>query len=208
MYSHYIIIAVGILLGALINKLVAEEPWEKKLREIKQRHAKEGAQKGREQMEQEDKMEKSENEQAVSGSISMDIGTRDLLIRVLQELGCPVHENEQEDLIFQFQGQHFVAVASNDRLCIIVHYPWWLQCSLFDVERLAKIKKAINEANFCTRVASCYTVADEGDVVGVHSQKNFLFIPQIPDIAGYLKAMLEDFFQAHHFVLQELDRVQ
>ena len=208
MYSHYIIIAVGILLGGLINWLRAEEPWEKKLREIKQRHAKEEAQKRREQIEQEDKMEKSGNEQAVPRSISMDIGTRDLLIRALQELGCPVRENEQGNLNFQFQGQHFVAVASNDRLCITVHYPWWLNCSLYDVERLAKIKKAINEANFHTRVSTFYTVADEGDIVGVHSQKSILLIPQIPDITGYLKAMLEDFFQAHHFTLQELERTE
>lgn len=208
MYSHYIIIAVGILLGALIRQWVAGEPWGKRLRETKQRQAREEAQKRHEQTEQEDEMEKSGNELTALGSISMDIGTRDLLVRALQELGCPVRENEQGDLNFQFQGQHFLAVASNDRLCITVHYPWWLQCSLFDVERLARIKKAINEANLRTRVASFYTVAEEGDMVGVHSQKNFLLIPQIPDITGYLKAMLEDFFQTHHFTLQELERTE
>lgn len=170
------------------------EPWERKLKEIKQRQRKE---------RKENNMEK---EQRVAESMKADIGTRELLTSSLQALGCPVTTDGNGNITFKFQGQSFVAQASNELLCITVHYPWWLQCSLFDVERFAQIKKAINEANCRTNVSTFYVVSDEGDVVGVHSRKNFVFVPQIPNITDYLKAMLEDFFQTHHFVLQELEQ--
>lgn len=141
-------------------------------------------------------------------SINVEIGTRDLLVRTLQEMGCPMTYDNNKNICFTFQGQHFVAVAQDNLLCIDIHYPWWERCSLYDVEQVARLKMAINETNTRAQATTFFSVSDEGDVVGVHSKKNLLFIPQIPNLTGYLQAMLEDFFRARHFMEGELERLK
>ena len=133
-------------------------------------------------------------------------GTRDLLVNTLQNMGCPITYDEKNNICFTFQGQHFVAFAQDNLLCIDIHYPWWKQCSLFDVEQLARLKRIINEVNGRAQVTTFFSVNNEGETVGVHSKKNLLLIPQIPNIEGYLQAMLEDFFRARHYVEGELSK--
>ena len=85
-----------------------------------------------------------EKEQRVTESMKADIGTRELLIRTLQEMGCPVKIDDHQNIEFAYQGQQFIALAANELLCIDIIYPWWHSCSLFDVEYLGQLKKAIN----------------------------------------------------------------
>ena len=152
-------------------------------------------------------MEREERKQPMA-SVEVEIGTRDLLIRTLQEMGCPVTIDKNQNIEFAYQGQHFIAQATNEYHTITVHYPWWGQCSLYDVEQFSLLKNVINEANMRCRVATFHTISDEGDVVGVHSRREFVFIPQIPRITDYTHAMLNEFFHARHFVDGELERLK
>ncbi len=210
---HYIVVGEFVFLGLIGAWGGKEELWERKLREIKKKSL--GANLASNPNENKDKdniedyngaecME--EMKEKATENVHVQIGTRDLLVRTLQNMGCPITYDENNNICFTFQGQHFVALAQDNLLCIDIHYPWWEQCSLFDVEQFAWLKKTINEVNGRAQVTTFFSVNNEGDTVGVHSKKNLLLIPQIPDIEGYLQAMLEDFFRARHFVEGELSR--
>ena len=223
----YIIFIVFLLVWLIRIWIPKEEPWERKLRDIKGRNgnangnANENDNNANDNDNANDNGNTSDNGNETEGatdmeerkgqlteSVSVEIGTRDLLVRTLQEMGCPMTFDKDKGIYFTFQGQHFVAVAEDNLLCIDVYYPWWEDCSLYDVEQLAQLKRAINEANKVTRVITYFSVREEDDVVGVHSKKNLLFIPQIPNLTDYLQAMLENFFQTRHFMEGELERLK
>ena len=187
-----------------------EEGWERKLREIKQRHRRETLERRKQLMEHENTMETNNNNEIkpITGEIQVEIGTRDLLIRTLQEMGCPVKIGDHQNIEFAYQGQQFIALAANELLCIDIIYPWWHSCSLFDVEYLGQLKKAINEVNSNGRVCTYSLVSNEQDTVGVHSRKNLLFIPQIPNLTDYLQAMLADFFRTRHHLEAEMEKTK
>ena len=204
----YYVAAVIILIIILVA--TPEESWEKKLQEIKQRHRREALEKHKLLIEQENTMETNSNNEIepVTGEIQVEIGTRDLLIRTLQEMGCPVKIDDHQNIEFAYQGQQFIALAANELLCIDIIYPWWHSCSLFDVEYLGQLKKAINEVNSNGRVCTYTLISNEQDTVGVHSRKNLLFIPQIPNLTDYLQAMLADFFRTRHHLEAEMEKTK
>lgn len=204
----YFVAAVIILIIILVA--TPKESWEKKLQEIKQRHRREALEKHKQLMEKENTMETNSNNEIkpVTGEIQVEIGTRDLLIRTLQEMGCPVKIDDHQNIEFAYQGQQFIALAANELLCIDIIYPWWHSCSLFNVEYLGQLKKAINEVNSNGRVCTYSLVSNEQDTVGVHSRKNLLFIPQIPNLTDYLQAMLSDFFRTRHHLEAEMDKTK
>lgn len=187
----FAIVLLSSVVGALFNK--DSEPWEAKLREIKQKNMEE---------------EQMENMKSENGIISVEIGTRDLLMRTLMEMGCQYKIDEDQNIFFRYQGENFFANVSDDCSFINIWDCWWLQCELHDVERLSQIKYAINESNYRTNTMTFYNVDDEETCIWVHSKKNILFIPQIPDIEGYFRAMLDEFFSVHRFVFLEVEKQQ
>ena len=53
----------------------------------------------------------------------------------------------------------------------------------------------VNEVNMHYSCKLFYLVNSEADEVGIHVKKHFLFIPQIPQLDGYLKGYLSSFFE-------------
>ncbi len=204
-YAAVVIILIMVLMG------IPGESWEKKLQEIKQRHRREVLERREQIIEQQNTMETNNNNneiKPVTDEIHVEIGTRDLLIRTLQEMGCPVKIDNLQNIEFSYQGQQFIALAANELLCIDIIYPWWHSCSLFNVEYLGQLKKAINEVNSNGRVCTYTLISNEQDTVGVHSRKNLLFIPQIPNLTDYLQAMLADFFRTRHHLEAEMEKTK
>lgn len=201
-YAAAVIILIIYLIG------IPGEKWEKKLQEIKQRHKRDTLKTHKQLIEQENTMETNNNNdiKRASEGIEVEIGTRDLLLRTLQELGCPVNYDEYQNIHFAYQGQQFIALAANELLCIDIIYPWWYSCSLFDVEHLGQLKKAINVVNSNGRVSTYTLISNEQDTVGVHSRRNLLFIPQIPNLPDYLQAIMADFYRTRHQLESEMER--
>ena len=75
-----------------------------------------------------------------------------------------------------------------------------------DVEDIANLHKVINFANQHANCTVIHTVNQEIDEIGVHSRRNMLFIPQIPEIDQYLVSVLNDFFKVQRFVVTELEK--
>ena len=123
-------------------------------------------------------------------------------------MGCQYEFDENERIGFQWQGGYFVANASNDNLFVTIWYFQWGEWELYDIDALSRVKRVINEANISYALNVVYSINEEGGNFYIHSNKNFLFIPQIPDIKGYLQAMLGEFFTVRRYVEKELDKLE
>lgn len=134
------------------------------------------------------------------------IGTRDLFLATLTKIGCQYQLGEEEDnsIYFPFQGERFIVDASNDSMFIHIWDPYWNNVELYDVDEVARIKKAINTANLNTPVTTLYTINEAGSTMDVHSRSTLPFLSAIPDLESYLRASLTAFFHAHQVVGTEM----
>lgn len=136
--------------------------------------------------------------------------TTELVLCTLRKIGCEPETEEQGDLrrvYFTYQGEKF-AIECNDSCRFIVLYDtWWYQMSVYsDVEDIANLHKVINLANQHASVTVIHTVNQEIEEIGVHSRRNILFIPQIPEIDQYLVSVLNEFFKVQRYVVTELEK--
>lgn len=138
-------------------------------------------------------------------------GTRDLFLETLTKIGCQYQLAEEEGddrIFFAYQGENFLVYARNDSRFIHVYDTHWGHVELYDVDEFTRLKKAINGSNLNNSVVTVYTIDEEGKNVYVHSKATILFIPQIPDIEDYLRMELNEFFNAHRFVGNEMAKLR
>lgn len=128
------------------------------------------------------------------------------VMHVLTQIGCQYTIEEDNEICFRYQGETFYIRASNEYSCITIWDYGWLQCELHDVELFSLIKSAINVANWRTDTITFYSINEAGGTVEVHCKKSILFMPQIPDIEGYFRAMLDEIFDTHRFISLEIER--
>jgi len=143
--------------------------------------------------------------------VKVEIGTRELFMETLTKIGCQYEladEDDDDRIFFSYQGENFFAGANNDNRYVRIWDGFWEHVELYDVDELARLKKAINGSNFSNSVTTVYTIDEAGNNVDVHSKSTILFIPQIPDIENYLKVELNEFFCAHRYVNLEMDKLR
>ena len=108
---------------------------------------------------------------------------------------------------FTYQGEKFAIECNDSCRFIVIYDTWWHQMSVYsDVEDIANLHKVINLANQHASVTVIHTVNQEVEEIGVHSRRNILFIPQIPEIDQYLVSVLSDFFKVQRCVMTELEK--
>lgn len=138
-------------------------------------------------------------------------GTRDLFLEILTKIGCQYELAEEEDdnhIYFAYQGENFVVAASNDNRYIHIWDTHWEHVELYDIDEFSRLKKAINGSNLNNSVTTVYTIDKAGSNVDVHSKSVILFVPQIPDIEDYLRTELNEFFRAHRYVGNEMEKLR
>lgn len=152
-------------------------------------------------------IEKTENKET---NMEKNIRTRDLFIEVLTKIGCQYQSGEGDDtrIIFAFQGENMFADASNESLYVVVWDTYWEHVELYDIDEVARMRKAINNSNLNSSVTTVYTIDKEGSSMDVHSRSMFAFVPQMPSIEDYLKAELNKFFRAHQLVGNEMQKLR
>lgn len=148
------------------------------------------------------------NLQITSDGVQIEIGTRDLLMRVLMQIGCAYTIDEEQRICFTYQGEQLWAEATNDCLYVDVYDTFWESCELSNLDRVAKLKQAINTVNLSEVENVFYTINDEDNVLMVHCKRNFLFIPQIPHIDDYLRSVFNGLFQCHYALGSEMTRLE
>lgn len=138
-------------------------------------------------------------------NLDNNVQTRELLEQSLDALGCQYADAENGNLSFQYQGETFV-VEVDDSPFIRIWDTWWHECDLDDVETVSRLKKVINEANARQLVRTLYSFNEAEKKMGVHCVTQILFMPQIPAVENYLKLILNSFFNAHRFLVAELQK--
>ena len=150
--------------------------------------------------------EKSETTENNELSItSGDMDTRDLALRTLHSIGSEPIETEEGRIEFEYQGIRFIMEAVND--CAFVNLIWPLchSFSKFDIDEFARVRQVVNDVNLRDTVSVVYTIADS-DEVALHIKKNFIFLPQLPQIDEYLKLHLNSFFRTARTLDLEIEK--
>lgn len=136
-------------------------------------------------------------------------GTRDLFLETLTKMGCQYEIDPDEGYIsFGYQGENFVASATNEGCYVRIWDTYWGHVELYNVDEFSRLRKAVNHANLNCSTMTVYTINEEGNTVDVHCKSIFPFIPQMPNLEGYLRNELGDFFTAHHMVSSEMAKLR
>ena len=130
---------------------------------------------------------------------------------MLRKIGCePAEEKQIGDeyyVYFNYQGETFLIIAKRDTKWINVYDLWWYSLSSYkDIEEFSILRKLINEENKNGSYIVFYTINNENEQIDVHTKKNVLFIPQIPDIDQYLISVLQYFFETKRNIFIELEK--
>lgn len=135
-------------------------------------------------------------------------GTRDLFLETLSKIGCQYELDEDNDIVFKWQGGNFVAQAVNECRFVVVYYYNWAEYELYDIDTLSRVKRTINETNCWHNMNIVYSINEAGNTFHVHTKKHFLFVLQIPDIEIYLQTVLGMFYEVRRYYETELDKLK
>lgn len=136
-------------------------------------------------------------------------GTRDLFLETLTKIGCQYEIDPDEGYIsFGYQGEKFLASATNEGWYVRLWDTYWGHVELYDADEFARLKKAINNANLNCTTMTVYTINEEAKKVDVHCKSIFPLMPQMSDLENYLRGELNDFFNAHHYVGNEMAKLR
>lgn len=146
-----------------------------------------------------DSNEKREN------NMEETISTRQLALKTIENIGSEPQYTEEGRIQFEYQGVIFLMEAADDCLFVNLIWPWCHSFSKFDIDELSRVRQVINEINIRSTLSVIYTFSDS-DEVAVHIKRNFLFVPQIPDLEDYLKVTLDSFFRTARTLDLEIEK--
>jgi hypothetical protein len=141
---------------------------------------------------------------------NQNLSTRDLCVEVLRKLNCEVQFDEENEytMFFTYQGESFRIDTWKDCLMIGIWDVWWGTVDLDDLDDICHIRKAINTININSFLTMVYSIDQEGQRFAVHTKRQCLLVPQIPNIENYLAAMLAGFFDVQRSFKEELGRLR
>ena len=128
-----------------------------------------------------------------------DISTQDLVVTVLQAIGCQPQLNEEKHICFKYQGDDFYIATQEDSRFIVIWNPWWGTSELTN-KALPYLKEIVNLVNVDSIVTTVYTTDEEQKNLGFHSKCHILFTPKEAPLDEYLKAVLDQFFATHDVI--------
>ena len=198
----FTVLAIVVVLGFFANRYMKE--WDRAHTSERADINEDLYNRAKEELEMESKMNKETNKEE-------KIGTRDLFLETLKKIGCQYEIEEGEDIEegdirFGYQGEYSVVRASNKTQFIQIYDTHWGHVELYDIDEFARLKKAINESNIRNSVTTVYTIDEAGSNVDVHCKSVILFVPEIPNIADYLRLELSEYFRVHETVNMEMTK--
>lgn len=151
-------------------------------------------------LEEDDELD--ENEEDMN---SKNLNTKELVYKVLREMGCTPQETEKGMIKFEYQSVSFLIEAAVDCMFVNIVWPWCYYFSKFDIDELARVRQVINIINGHGEVSMFYLEADS-DEIAVIVKKNLLFVQQIPELDNYLRLIINNFFEAVRTLELEVER--
>ena len=149
--------------------------------------------------------ETSDNKQVAETIMEGTINTRQLALKTIENIGSTPQYTEEGRIQFEYQGVIFLMEAVNDCAFVNLIWPWCHSFSKFDIDEFARVRQVVNDINARGTVTVFYGITDSDDVA-IHIKKNLLFIAQINDVEGYLKAMLENSFRTARTLDVEIEK--
>lgn len=135
---------------------------------------------------------------------------RELCKAILHDLNCKTEEEEEEGsdrLAFKFQGETFCIIVSDDCLLATIYDFSWGSVELDDIDEVSRVRKIINEINFQYGGHTLfYTMDTDNNRMVVHTKRQILLTPEIPNLDNYMTAMLSGFFEVQRAMAHELDK--
>lgn len=135
---------------------------------------------------------------------------RELCKTILHNLNCKTEEDEEEGsdrLAFKFQGETFCIIVSDDCLLATIYDFSWGSVELDDIDEVSRVRKIINEINFQYGGHTLfYTMDTDNNRMVVHTKRQILLTPEIPNLDNYMTAMLSGFFEVQRAMAHELDK--
>lgn len=141
---------------------------------------------------------------------NQNLSTRDLCAEVLRKLNCDVRFDEENEynMYFTYQGENFSVDTWENGLMITIWDTWWGTVDLDNLDDVSRVRKAINNINVRQNLTLMYSIDEKGQKFAVHTKRQCLLIPQIPQIENYMAAMLTDFFDVQRSFKEEYDRLR
>lgn len=138
------------------------------------------------------------------------LSTRDLCAEVLRKLNCDVQFDDENEynMHFSYQGENFSVETWEDGLMITIWDTWWGTVDLDNLDDVSRVRKAINTINVRQGFTLMYSIDEKSQKFAVHTKRQCLLIPQIPQIENYMVAMLTGFFDAQRSFKEEYDRLR
>ena len=141
---------------------------------------------------------------------NQNLSTRDLCAEVLRKLNCDVQFDDENEynMHFSYQGENFSVETWEDGLMITIWDTWWGTVDLDDLDEVSRVRKAINTINVRQGFTLMYSIDEKSQKFAVHTKRQCLLIPQIPQIENYMVAMLTGFFDVQRSFKEEYDRLR
>ena len=141
---------------------------------------------------------------------NQNLSTRDLCAEVLRKLNCDVQFDDENEynMHFSYQGENFSVETWEDGLMITIWDTWWGTVDLDNLDDVSRVRKAINTINVRQGFTLMYSIDEKSQKFAVHTKRQCLLIPQIPQIENYMAAMLTGFFDAQRSFKEEYDRLR
>ena len=133
------------------------------------------------------------------------ISTRQLALKTIENIGSKPEYTEEGRIQFEYQGVIFLMEAVNECMFVNLIWPWCYSFSKFDIDEFARVRQVVNDVNMRGVVSVFYGTTDS-DEVALHIKKNFLMVPQIPDLEEYLKLILDGFFRTARTLDLEIEK--
>ena len=149
--------------------------------------------------------ETSESNQVAETVMEETISTRQLALNIIEKIGSEPKYTEEGRIQFEYQGVIFLMEAVNDCMFVNLIWPWCHSFSKFDIDEFAKVRQVVNDINARGTTSVFYGITDSDDVA-LHIKKHFLLVPQIPDLEGYMKLMLDSFFRTARTLDLEIEK--
>ena len=147
----------------------------------------------------------SDNNQVIETKMDETISTRQLALNTIERIGSEPKYTEEGRIQFEYQGVIFLMEAVNDCMFVNLIWPWCHSFSKFDIDEFARVRQVVNDINARGTASVFYGITDSDDVA-IHIKKNFLFVPQIPELEEYLKLMLDTFFRTARTLDVEIEK--
>ena len=151
-----------------------------------------------------------ENAQNTQDKQERNFHTKDFLLETLQKMNVNYEFSPDDEtrLWLEWQGGHFAIDTANDNPFIEIWFLQWEDWELYDIDTISRVKRIMNDVNIKTPITVVYSVNEAASTFSIHSKKQALFIPQIPEPEKYLQSLLSDFFLVCRYALVELDKLK